>query len=126
MNKTQLVEEIILMLLLSLCLTAANIIAFVLKTPIVIYLMFSGCSGLLFAISIKNLKWGLFYVCLSVFLAALFSWACLTFPVLVYGESGMMSYITEVFVQFIARMSVLSFPVVVFALLLGSLMVEGV
>jgi hypothetical protein len=126
MHKGQLVGEITLMLLLSLCLTAANIIAFILKISIVIYLLFSGCSGFFFAISIKNLKWGLFYICLSVFLAATFSWACIVSPALLYAESGMTGYVSELFLQFIARMSILSFPVVLFALLFGSIVSDGV
>ncbi|MEM2144811.1 MAG: hypothetical protein QW667_03550 [Candidatus Bathyarchaeia archaeon] len=119
-------EKLLDLLLFTLCLSGANIVVFVSKLSIEYYLLLSGFSSFLFAIAIKNLKLGLIYTCIAVLSAAVVSWALSILPALIYGESAMISYITEVFSYFIARFSVLGLPIMLIALLIGSLIVEGI
>jgi hypothetical protein len=114
------------LLLLTLCLAGANITTFISKLPIEIYLLLCSCSSFLFAISIKNLRLGLIYTCIAILNAVVIAWAFSILPAVIYGESSMISYITEVFTYFIARFSVFGLPFILIALLVGSLITEGV
>jgi len=126
MEKKTIVKGFVLMLCLSLCLAAVDLIMFIRGTEIIIYLLAAGLIGVFFAIALRELRLGIVCGCSAILIAAAIAWMFVLLPVNYYNEPGMANYTTEVYLQFIARLSVFSFPVMLFGILLGSLVSDGV
>jgi hypothetical protein len=122
----KLVKDITLTLLLSVTLSGFTIQSFVLKTGVIAYILATFLASLFFAVALKNVKLGLLYALIATFIGALISWAAIILPPIIYEESFMVSFATEVYTYFIARFTLLSLPGIIFGVLMGSIISGGI
>jgi hypothetical protein len=122
----KLVKDITLTLLLTVTLSGFTIQSFVLKTGIITYILATFLASLFFAVALKNVKLGLLYALIATFIGALISWAAIVLPPIIYEESFMISFATEVYTYFIARFTLLSLPGIIFGVLMGSIISGGI
>jgi hypothetical protein len=122
----KLVKDITLTLLLTVTLSGFTIQSFVLKTGIITYILATFLASLFFAVALKNVKLGLLYALIATFIGALISWAAIVLPPIIYEESFMVSFATEVYTYFIARFTLLSLPGIIFGVLMGSIISGGI
>jgi hypothetical protein len=120
------IKDLALIILLAISFSGFTIQSFVLKTNIILQVLATFLAGFFFAVALKNVKFGLFYALIAIILGALITWVAIILPPLTYGEDFMISYTTEVFTYFVARLTLLSFPGIIFGVLIGSIVSDGI
>jgi hypothetical protein len=90
------------------------------------YLLATSIATFFFAITLKNLKYGLPYLCTAILINVLLSWSILILPPSLMGEKAMVNYITEVFAYFAARFILISLPTMLISLIIGSIAADGI
>lgn len=119
-------KNIVSTLLLSISLFGFTTATFILKVNVIFYILVTSLTSFFFSIIIKNLKIGLLCVSIAALLSAFLSWIAITLPPRLVGEEFMVSFTSEVFIQFAARIYLLSFPIMVITLIIGSIATEGI
>jgi len=119
-------KDLALTILLTISLAGFTIQSFVLKTNIILHVLATFLASFFFAIALKNVKFGLFYALVAIVLGVIITWVALILPPLTHGEDFMISYTTEVFTYFVARLTLLSLPGIIFGVLMGSIVSDGI
>jgi len=119
-------KDLFLIILLAVSLFGFTVQTFIFKTDVGVYLLATSIATFFFAITLKNLKYGLPYLCTAILLSVLLSWSILILPPSLIGEEAMVNYITEVFAYFAARFILLSLPTMLISLIIGSIVADGI
>lgn len=118
-------EKSVLTLLLSISIFGFILQAFILKTGVAAYLIAVFLANFFFATTLKNLKLGLLCMFAATLIGVFLAWIALILPPLTLGERALISLTTDIFAYYVTRYVLISIPVMLMGILIGSAIVEA-